>query len=309
MNKKSTIKDLIKSKEKLYTNVISQELINSYINFFHLDLNQQIKKMDKKDQFLVSLLLSLIKNPKLIITDYKFNFNIDLTLVEEFFNEFMKNTQLVILTNSIDNLQFNIFFYNLEHVEYYENNPNLTIFTEQPINYKNKKTWKQNCEIFMYIFKKVFYKNWWYLLMISFLCMIILTIALVFNFNDNRVYPYIISYGCLIISCFLMFTFSTLPIFFKHNKFLINLNIEGFNHVVIVLFTTILDIIVKILPLALSIIFLLIFYYTLNIVQINVDLNSIYILIISYVGIVMIMSLLSSIQLRVNLNKIKNINM
>ena len=96
--------------------------------------------MDDKELFLVSLLLSMIKNPKLIITDYKFNFNIDLTLIHEFFNKFMKDTQLVILTNSMNNLQFNNYFYNLEHNEYYQNNPNLTIFSEQTLNYKNKKT-------------------------------------------------------------------------------------------------------------------------------------------------------------------------
>lgn len=283
---------------KLFNMKLDEKVINDFFDYFNLDdlKDVKVKKINDENKTLIAFLMSILKIPKYVI--YQYETNIDLNKIESFLFKHKLDIKIIILTNNLISYKL----YNLNDQQYYQNNPIMTFYTKQNVrNFSYKKT-KNNFNIFFFIFQKTQFRNKLFFLLSMILATLLLCISFSFNYMNNKPYNYAIVYLLIILTIVLSFFSFTFQIFFKNKENLTNLNIEGFNHVFIVMSTIFVSMITNLLPLLFSTIIIVILKYTTNL-MVNVDIINIYIPILVFFTIVLTTTLLSSMKLRIDINK------
>lgn len=301
ISKNDKLKKTIDQQKKVLMESLSEKDIEDFINEFNLQDKEKIKDLNQLELFHFNMLLSLIKKPKYIVVDYTIDFELDLNKITNFFENHQINCSLVILTSEITLSKYRDYFYNLEDEMYYQNNPNLTIYTKQDILLTNRKNIKSNLYLSKNIFRKTIHSNIFNFVIFLLASFGFLLLSFVFNKKHNEWYDYTMNYLSLIASAITLFFATHYNIFFKNKRYLLNLTVNGYSHSLIVLNSIINCILFSFLPLIGSIIIFMILFYATDLVEF-VNISKLYLPIILYLFLSILISFLSSMKLRININ-------
>lgn len=305
--KNTTINKLLKLIKNIYKSRLTDVQISLLLKSADLDkiLDNKISELTNFQSVLLNIILSIIKKPKILIMN-----SIDLIIdnsnsiiLKELLstiNSLELDINILWLTNNKNYKDLEYSFYNLELDKYYQLNENLTLYTSHQIEIKNHNDFKSNFNIIKFCMNPILFQ--WKIILLLLLNTLSFVGLYIISTKELNYINYLIIYTTVLILLFLMSFIVIYSIFIKNKNYLINLNISGINNLTIIFTLLLFIFLLSIIPIILSlIIFLPIFYSTSLFFVIN--LNFIFYPILAFMISIFIITLISSIKLRVHINE------
>ena len=305
-NKNLTIHHLLQDFKRIYPHHLSTHEIERYCELTGLQnkLHDKLKNLSELENFYVSFLICLLKYPKVII-------------IEE--NAFLQQHQETVIKNVLEilaqlKIDVNVLWftnnttltktsycYDLTDNQYFEINNCLTIYTSQNLLLSNKKNLVAKMTWFKYLSFHLIKQHRWAIILNLFLGFAVVMAGILLRSQQITKVMDIFSYVVPWIGIITMIALVIYPVYFKHNQFLINLNISGFSHISTILNTILFFTILSIIPVLPALLIVLVMYYASDIIDYLAIKHIIYPILCYFLPII-ITAFIFSIKLRININ-------
>ncbi len=305
-NKNLTINHIIKDFKRIFPQHLMPHEMEKLLELTGLQnkLNEKIKNLNELENFYVSIIICLLKYPKVII-------------IEE--NEFLKHNQAHVikqLINILDNMNINLnvlwftnetslmladYCFDLTNNQYFEINNCLTIYTSQNLLFTNKKSFMAKMTWFKYLCFHLIKQHLWTIILSLIVGFAVVIAGILLRSKQITKVMDVFSYLLPWVGIITMISLVVFPVYFKQNQFLINLNISGFSHINTILNTILFVVILSILPILPALLIVLLLYYTSDIINYLAIKHIIY-PILCYLLPIILASFIFSIKLRININ-------
>ena len=183
-----TIKKIIKDFTKLFDDQFNEKKINEMLASCGLDkaVDTKVKNLSDEQNFFLSLIISLIKAPKLLVIEDSEFLNQNKKQYIEKLNKFIElnniQTNIIWLTHDI-NYADDTHAIDLTKERYYEPNNRMSIYTAKNFNTIGKIKWSTWKVYFKYLSKWIFSQQIWMILLSLLLGIILETTGVLFRKN------------------------------------------------------------------------------------------------------------------------------
>ncbi len=304
-----TIKKIIKDFTKLFDDQYNEKKINEMLASCGLDkvVDTKVKNLSDEQNFFLSLIISLIKAPKLLVIEDSEFLNQNKKQYIEKLNKFVElnniQTNIIWLTHDI-NYADDTHAIDLTKERYYEPNNRMSIYTAKNFNTIGKIKWSTWKVYFKYLSKWIFSQQIWMILLSLLLGIILETTGVLFAHKKMDTLSNVMTYLAPIIGFVIYYALVIYPIYFKKQKFLIDLNILGMFHMWTISASIIFFTMLVVIPTVFICVVIVILYYCSSLIEF-INMNTIIYPICCYLIPTIIFSFVSSIKLRINISNKK----